>query len=42
MNKFLPYIFLVVLGGSIAFMLFYMNDLAKLGNTTSVSQDVAE
>ena len=40
MSKALPYIFLSVLAIALGFMAYYMNDLAKLGNTTSVSQEM--
>jgi hypothetical protein len=43
MNHALPYIFFIVLAISLGFMIYYMNDLAKLGNTTSiVPQEIAK
>jgi len=40
MSKALPYIFLTVLAIALGFMVYQMNDLAKLGNTTSVSHEI--
>lgn len=42
MSKTLPYLFLIVLAIAIGFMTYYMNDLSKLGNTTSIDYEVSE